>query len=408
MENFTHMMHPEMAQQETASFPIVVTVGKVSVKIYRHKLLSGHQTHLVQLRRHGHVYRVYRAKLDEARAEAKKMATNLNRDETGAAKTSLRDLAYYRKCERALDGVPLHVAVAHYLASTVTITKKASVPVVVKEYLAVLKADETLSPQHVVTRRSHLRRFAEDFKTSNILEVTSKKIDDYLTQEKWQKSTRHNVRRSLIAFFNYAQRKGYIPRHSRTEAELSEKIRFNTKVPEVYSVAEMRALLTNAGFEAVPFIAIGAFAGIRYEEMMRLSWSNFLWDDKVIQLYRDETKTRRERQIPILPNLRKWLEPYRDLKGNIAKSLGIHSNLPLRTKFHEATGAAGLDWIRNGLRHSFATYYLAYTEDAEKTSLACGHSVDVLKSIYKTIQVDGAPITKFLAEEYFSIVPSVL
>ena len=405
MENFTPMMDHLMKPEEKWE-PIPITEGKVTVKIYRHQNKNAPRPmYVAQASHHGEVYRITRGELPEILDEAKKLAKNLASDHRAAARISLRTLSYYRKCERSLNGVPLHVAVAYYNAAHLRpASKRLTVPIVVKEFLSNLEDDETLSAPHIQTRRSHLLQFAGAFQRKPFADLSARDIDRYLKNEKWQRSTRHNVRRSIVALFNYAQRKGHIERHLRTEAEMSEQIRFDTKSPLIYSVAEMRAVLQNAAYEAVPFIVLGAFAGLRFEEMQRLDWSDIRTEDGVIRLSRKITKTSRERLVPIQPNLRAWLAPYRSLRGNLVDSLNI-SRAMLREKLRGAATAAGLNWIANGLRHSFASYYLALTEDPGKTSLACGHSVDVLQSIYRAITVGGNPITKFLAEDYFEIRP---
>lgn len=133
-------------------------------------------------------------------------------------------------------------------------------------------------------------------------------------------------------------------------------------------------------------------------------WQGFfaLQYRSVIRLTRDITKTGRERLVPMSANLKAWLQPYAG-KGLIMEGLGRSSQI-LQRSLRDAANASGIDWERNALRHSFASYFLALTEDPGKTSLACGHSVEVLQSTYKAIRM-GETHHQGPAERYFEIMP---
>ena len=59
----------------------------------------------------------------------------------------------------------------------------------------------------------------------------------------------------------------------------------------------------------IPFIAIGAFAGLRAAEIARLDWSVVDLKRKIIHLRADQAKTASRRIIPVSDNLRAWLLP---------------------------------------------------------------------------------------------------
>ena len=60
-----------------------------------------------------------------------------------------------------------------------------------------------------------------------------------------------------------------------------------------------------------------------------------------------------------------------------------------------------INWIENGLRHSFGTYFFALTENEYEVAKQMGNSPDVMKSHYA-----NQLITKETAKEYFEIAPS--
>ena len=60
---------------------------------------------------------------------------------------------------------------------------------------------------------------------------------------------------------------------------------------------------------------------------------------------------------------------------------------------------AGIDWKRNALRKSYASYRLAETGNAYTTAEETGHSVVICKKIYREI------VTKDQADEWFELMP---
>jgi integrase len=70
----------------------------------------------------------------------------------------------------------------------------------------------------------------------------------------------------------------------------------------------------------------------------------------------------------IQSNLREWLLPFRQHKGNITPQNCF------RELFDQARAAAGIhNWPENALRHSFASYHLAHFKNAADTALQLGH-----------------------------------
>ena len=63
----------------------------------------------------------------------------------------------------------------------------------------------------------------------------------------------------------------------------------------------------------VPFLAIGAFAGLRSAEIQRLDWADL--KESFIEVTAGNAKTRSRRLVPIQPNLAKWLAIYRQDSG---------------------------------------------------------------------------------------------
>jgi len=111
-----------------------------------------------------------------------------------------------------------------------------------------------------------------------------------------------------------------------------------------------------------------------------------------IRIAWDIAKTRQRRLVPIQDNLRKWLEPLR-------KESGLITPRNLRERIQNCGKRAGVRWKSNGLRHSYASYRIAWIQDAAKVSLEMGNSPAMIFKHYREL------VTPEAATEWFAISP---
>ena len=275
-----------------------------------------------------------------------------------------------------------------------------------EQYLDDLKA-QGLSERHIDSQEHRLKRFVNDFGGSHIVMLLeAHKIEKWImglkafrfvedkkaearpdgTRPKIQKEskenispkTKNNYRTSLLAFFSYCKRKGYVRDNP---IERVAQVKEAAKEPEIYTVEELRAMLNASpeGSDIRAYIAIAAFAGLRRAELERLTWNRVDLGDKTITLEGAIVKTGRRRIVAISDNLAQWLLPYSLKTNTTEKVLGDNFGNRL-ARFVETNG---ITWKHNALRHSSASYYLALIGDEYKTAAQMGHSVNVLRTNYK-------------------------
>ena len=162
----------------------------------------------------------------------------------------------------------------------------------------------------------------------------------------------------------------------------------------IYTVGELARMLVVGDKDSVAFIAIGAFAGIRSFEMKRLDWSNFRWDQGVIEIKGGKAKTGSRRNAPLLPILTEWLMPYREKEGLVFQ--WKKAGMVARARMIKA----GLKWKKNALRHSFGSYLLAEFKDASKVAYEMGNSP---RMVFKHYHELVAPKE---AERFWSLTPT--
>ncbi len=162
----------------------------------------------------------------------------------------------------------------------------------------------------------------------------------------------------------------------------------------ILTVEQTQLLLENSSADVRATIALGAFAGVRPEEIVRLTWEDIDLEEGLIDIGAEKSKTARQRYVKILPNLCAWLRPLVG-KGTIQQD-------NFRRRYDDARSKVGfavrgnrrrlspeqfknlIPWPHDALRHSFASYHLATFEDAAALALQLGHeSTSLIFSNYR-------------------------
>ena len=75
---------------------------------------------------------------------------------------------------------------------------------------------------------------------------------------------------------------------------------------EIFTPTELAAILASFTYVA-PCLALGAFAGLRSAEILRLEWSDTERHQGFIEVAAHKAKTATRRIVPVADNLAKWL-----------------------------------------------------------------------------------------------------
>jgi integrase len=279
--------------------------------------------------------------------------------------TALRVMAQAAAEQLAQFGKTIADAAEHY----VEYLKESQHSIAVKELVPQLitaKEADGMSERYIQDLRSRLPRFAEAFGEQMVATITAKQIDTWLRALPVGATTRNNFRRVLVTMFSYAMRHSYA---SSNPAAQTAKAKETDSPPGILTVQQTARLLETAPSALLPYVAIGAFAGLRRAEIERLDWKDVHFDgEQLIEVTAAKSKTARRRFVKIQPNLREWLLPVRKHSGKVTLD-------NLETQLEAAREAAGItDWPDNALRHSFASYHLAHFKDAAALALEMGHT----------------------------------
>ena len=279
-----------------------------------------------------------------------------------------RQRAEYLECVEKLApfNATLRDAVQFYLPQLRATNRSCTTKQLVEEILGAKGADGA-SKRYLSDLRSRLNQFAVSFDGRSASEITAeidhwlRSLSDSESGEPLAPTTRNNFRRVLNVAFNFARNRGYCVDNP---AANSAKAKVVEAAAGILSVEETSRLLENAPEKLVPYIAIGAFAGLRRAELERLDWKEIDLQSHLIEVTASKAKSARRRFVKIKPNLLLWLKPY-------AKPCGPVTPSNHRKLLERARRAAGIQkWPSNALRHGFVSYYLAHFKKAGAAELA--------------------------------------
>ena len=314
----------------------------------------------------------------------------------------LRTMA--QRCHEMLEpsGATIEDAVRHYLAHKAREAQSITLQACV-ENLVQTRQSEGVSKLYVVILRKALQRFAEAIGPAiRVSEITTREIDGYLSGLRSIKDpsqlvgapSRMQARRMLATLFSYAKTHRYCAENPMIGAM---RVRLAETEVGIFRPEQLAALLTHAPAEFLPMLAIGAFAGIRIAELLRLDWHDVKLSQKYIEVPAKKAKSARRRMVMIQPCLDAWIRPIAKLEGPIAPRRVF---IPHEMLGDAMTKAKLTKWVRNGLRHSFASYHLAKWKNAGALALEMGHTKnDLIFAHYREL------VHETEAEKYWSIFP---
>jgi integrase len=436
-------------EQEEITFPYVYTRPKCSVtfKIYKTPRESYDAFTLIYYQE-GLRKRVLKNTFEAALAEANEVAKLLGSKDVDVLQLHSADRAAYKRAREVLDPLGISIEVAaveyahikrilgdtpptvaaeYYVRKHPTKIPAKTVPVVVKEFLGAKKADGC-SKRYLNTLKYNLGAFAKRFQ-ANIEPVVGGEVDAWLRSSGLSPRTRNNIRTSLHTLFKFAVGRRYLPK-DHDELDSVSVVGDRDGDIEVFTSAELTEMLCCASERMIPFLVLGAFAGIRHAEIQRLEWRDVRFDEGTIEIHASKAKTASRRLVPILPVLKEWLVKYRQPSGllvshrNVAFELhmiaktanqlrraawasargvteeqlkqaeaqakelaGRRQKSKLRSQKGEVPpGAETADiegwepfaWKNNGLRHSFISYRLAAIQNTAQVALEAGNSPQMI------------------------------
>jgi integrase len=276
----------------------------------------------------------------------------------------------------------------------------------VADVVAALVEDRTAakcSERYVVRIAQGLERFSAAFHCP-IGAITGPQVADWLRQLKGASGedignrTRRNFFGHVRTLFQFALTRRWVSRDLADEISAlpQPKTEAGGEVG-TFTATEIRTLLEAADEETRTLLAVGAFAGLRTAEIVRLDWSAVRLTERVIIVGADKAKTASRRVVPISENLAAWLAPVIQRDGLLAGGL---DDKAVTKRWDRLSQRLGVKWKHNGLRHSFISYRLAVAQDPAKVAFEAGNSPQMIHKHYKALTTEAQ------GREWFAVAPA--
>ncbi len=400
-------------KQRTKGKPTVIKYGSVVVKIY-HGKRGGYDLHTLAYYENGVLKRENFGQLEKARERANEVARLVAAGKVDVTTLSREDVNDLQEGRRLIDGLGLSVREVCRRYAEVSTKLEGRCPVDAANYFVRMHPKE-MEPKLVseVAEEMYLAKQRLGKSTAYIGQLRhqcgkfsrmfSKQISDVSAADlrlfvesldDLSPRTRNNCISGVRELFSFARKQKYVPKDF---DQLDGVEFFDARGGEVliYKPAEMASIMANADSAIAPALAVGAFAGLRRSEVMRLDWSEIDLRARFITVSALKAKTRARRLVPISKNLAAWLLPHAQKEGPFL-ALGEDEYCTRRVA---AAKSAGLAWKRNALRHSFCSYRLAQTQDAARVALEAGNSPQMIFQHYREL------VRPAEARRWFAIAP---
>ena len=359
----------------------------------------------------------------DALTRAREIANAIANGQADAVTLTAATRDDYRLAIQALAplGIPLHTAIEEYISARALIpghtlheaaralhaARPGACPptIEITSTLIATLRHNAIRPRSAAYLKAivpRLEKIATAFPT--LPAVTPAALEEFLTARTWKghaasPKTYNHYRAAFAMLWRYAANRGH---HLPASPLPSIPILSAPGKREIYTVTELRLILAHAAPEWIPFIALGAFAGLRTCEIHRLEWQDVIFEHDEIRISEFVAGKRgTPRNVPITPPLRAWLSPCAKELGRIYPGKSISFEIRLRDNLRRAleSDIPGFKWRANALRHSFGSYHVATHRNLELTRTIMGTSPAMLR------HHSNNPQFRTAGAEYWKLLP---
>ena len=325
---------------------------------------------------------------------------------------SPEQLAQAKMAFRRLGDVPLAVAVEFYFKAG----PGGRQPTKLDDVLALYEDHHEKAkskPAYITAQKISITLLQSTTGDQPISGYTPAVLDEWFTKQRelrrWGDLNTLNYVRDLKMFFRFCMRQDFIASNPLENAifDWVKPLRKNLKAEKnvvIYSVEEARKLLgaaiNHSDKDMLIWFSVCFFSGIRVDEMGRMTWECFRWNEKSITLDEHVVAKRGDpRHIALSETFKAWIRKLPDFR----KRKGILVNpTNWRHRLDDFHAIAGVPKKRNALRHTFASYQYVAGGDANETRKMLGQKTEqVLFAHYVKLT------TKKAAAAFWSLRPPI-
>lgn len=332
--------------------------------------------------------------LAKGRAEELQRSVLQNGLEHGSLSISARVDAVRGEDSLRPYGKTIADAVAFYLAH---LKKQAQGGVLISEAAQQWKDSKFLSykagditDDTYKTLKKRINFFEKEFSGKRLSDINASSLEPFFKNPKYARATRAGHKSVLSEFFKWcthSDRKWM----DENPCDWMRLARAEDREAEILSIKQCKTLVEKArdnayAKETAPYVLLGLFAGLRPSELQELKWEDIDFKTHEIKVASEEI-----RYVPMTMTLVKSIAPYRGEGAMVGTNW--------RKKWDSVKTSAGFaPYPSDGMRHSFASYWLPIHNDRPKLAEIMGNSEAIIKKHYRKA------ITKREAEKFWRLI----
>lgn len=242
--------------------------------------------------------------------------------------------------------------------------------------------------------RLHLGHFAEAFLNRGVHEISRSDVSGYAATLKDRPTYHNHFLAAVKRFWSWMLEQEYTLTNP---TEKVKKLSLGDPAKRFLSVEQTIRLLNGIIVECpelVPYAVLGLFGGLRPAEAMRATAGNLNMQSKHIRITDEISKTNRTRNFEMPPNLHAWLTAF-----PVVDKVTGYDVYRIIKKFRKVDEDYKVGLSQDVLRHTFATFRTALTQDSAKVAFEMGHSESIANRHYRGL------VDKPEAEAFFNILP---
>lgn len=409
-----------MAKQNAPQWPVKITVGNVTVKVYRvaHPRAKTGFEYVVAW--HSAEGRRRQSFADErvAMTEARTRADQLNSGRVLVAEMSAGERDNWAAAVALAGQVPLLTAVREW-AQARDLTggqvvaaaqawaarngamsgERITVRQAIDLYIRSRRADgikvaagieRTFAPKRGPAVQ---RSFAAVLGHLILPEVTPNQLARWLEGQP-SAVTRNTHRKRVVTFFRWCRKRGYLPLDVLTAAERTDAAQeADDGVIGIISPQDLQrafALVADRQPDYLPALALAAFCGLRRGEVHGQRWEDMNFARGTLRVTKAKPKTPARRLVPLTDAALAWLLPRRKARGAVCNNLALD-------RVRDICRTAGVDLADNGFRHTWISAQVEITGDIPRVAKVAGTSVRIIHQHYLEL------IERDEAEAWFAV-----
>lgn len=286
-------------------------------------------------------------------------------------------------------------ALAHYETSGLAKVKRVTMNVARGQFL---DAYEKRDKETTATLRKELDLFCKTYGDLAVCDLTNELLAAWVSRSKADgeevEARTHNNRLNVWrTFLNKCRSWNLWPKGEKHPGELLERKREADRVPEIFTVEQVRRLLAAVREEApqlLNYLVIGCWLGLRPTEIQRLRPAAWDWERGYVDVSPEvAAKVMQHRFVPIPPNVRQMLGAKIDDPRQRTKTRGRWE--PVCCGTDDAIHLSALarrkgiveEWTPDVMRHSYISYRLAEGHGHGQVAEWAGNSESEIRKKYR-------------------------